>query len=532
MRSPAQMSIIQIDITNDCFNRCSNCSRFSGNHKKPFYMDYEIFKKACESLRTKPYPGMIGIIGGEPTLHPDFDRLIRYYDTVIPRHGYLAEDVNMPIKDIGKYHRMVWEKEKYLKRRGLWTSLGPGYAKNYELIRNVFEYQCINDHKSSIMHQASMITRKELGISDEKWIPIRDACWLQNNWSASITPKGAFFCEIAGALDMLLEGSGGWPIEAGWWKRQPSDFEDQLHWCELCSFCLKTPYSPSHDNIDTVSPEWNKRLEEIESTKKRIIFDTSKYYFDNYIMSTHKTEPYLKDSAPTKRINKDTSNYLNLNKIFMVIVCIGYADKLAQTLPYNKNEADGIVIVTDEEDIETQELCKKHNLDIILSKKKHLNGAFFNKGAMINEGIEFAKSKYKTSWILLIDADILLPIGFKERWIKMVLTPGTLYYVERIDVPINEIHRYIANPNRLKTIPIPDPHTNRNPWGYFQLFNLNAFALRGRKTYYSEEYLSAGYVDGEFIRLWHNDRRYFIKERVIHLPHGTYGTNWNGIVNK
>ena len=66
-----------------------------------------------------------------------------------------------------------------------------------------------------------MATRKELGIPDEKWIKLRDKCWIQNLWSASITPKGAFFCEVAAAMDMTLNGPGGWPIEPGWWKRKP-----------------------------------------------------------------------------------------------------------------------------------------------------------------------------------------------------------------------------------------------------------------------------------------------------------------------
>jgi hypothetical protein len=214
------------------------------------------------------------------------------------------------------------------------------------------------------------------------------------------------------------------------------------------------------------------------------------------------------------------------------MISIGCSDKLEQTLPYNKNEADGIVIVTEEEDIKTQEICNRYGIDIILSKKKHYNGAFFNKGAMLNEGILFAKDKYKTSWMLLSDADIILPIGFRDKWVKMILNPGTLYYAERVDIPMNEIHRYIVNPNKLKTIPISNPHINRNPRGYFQLFNLNAFALKGRESYYSEEYLSAGYVDEEFIRLWHKDRRYFLKERLIHLSHGNYESNWNGVINK
>ena len=46
-------------------------------------------------------------------------------------------------------------------------------------------------------------------IEDKKlmWKMI-DNCWIQKQWSASITPKGGFFCEVAASLDYLFEGPG------------------------------------------------------------------------------------------------------------------------------------------------------------------------------------------------------------------------------------------------------------------------------------------------------------------------------------
>ena len=96
---------------------------------------------------------------------------------------------------------------------------------------------------------------------------MRDNCWLQNEWSAGITPKGCFFCEVAGVLDMLLDGPGGWPIEPGWWKRTPDQFGDQLHWCELCGFALSTFTRDSAEEVDDMSPEWYERLKSIGSPK-------------------------------------------------------------------------------------------------------------------------------------------------------------------------------------------------------------------------------------------------------------------------
>ena len=34
MISPADMKIIQIEVTNSCIHHCSNCTRFCGLHEK------------------------------------------------------------------------------------------------------------------------------------------------------------------------------------------------------------------------------------------------------------------------------------------------------------------------------------------------------------------------------------------------------------------------------------------------------------------------------------------------------------------
>lgn len=76
MRSPADMKTIQIEITNVCLHSCSNCTRFCGHHQQPFFMDWLTFQRAVDSLQG--YEGIIGLMGGEHTLHPDFERMVLY----------------------------------------------------------------------------------------------------------------------------------------------------------------------------------------------------------------------------------------------------------------------------------------------------------------------------------------------------------------------------------------------------------------------------------------------------------------------
>lgn len=278
MRSPADMGTIQIDITNACNKKCSNCTRFCGNHEKVFFMNYETFKRAVESL--DGFDGIVGVIGGEPTLHPEFER---FADLLHEKFGAPSEGEGLlyPQKDfIHGIHQREFASEvirnypnggKYMKKHGagLWSNMSNTYQKHYEIIQDTFSVQYLNDHLNPSYHQPGLFSRKDIGIPDSEWFAMRDKCWIQNSWSATITPKGAFFCEVAGALDMLFDGPGGWKIEPGWWKRKPEDFGDQLHWCEICGFALegRTFTRDSQEEIDDVSPTVYEMLKKINSPK-------------------------------------------------------------------------------------------------------------------------------------------------------------------------------------------------------------------------------------------------------------------------
>ena len=275
MRSPANMTTIQIDITNACFHSCSNCTRFCGHHEKPFYMDFETFKRAVNSL--DEFQGKVGIIGGEPTLHPEFEKFIEYLrDRRVKDFPPLPFT---PIKDLENY-----SKKHFFPRNakvGLYSALGPKYYKYFELIYDTFHYQLINDHTNDCMHQALLMQRKELGIDDKTWQEKRDVCWIQNTWSAAITPKGAFFCEIAAGLDMLFNGPGGWEVTADWWKRTPEEFGDQPNWCEMCSAAIDVPLRFSYDGRDDVTPSMLEKLQKVNSPKilkgKYVVYNPQNY---------------------------------------------------------------------------------------------------------------------------------------------------------------------------------------------------------------------------------------------------------------
>lgn len=224
MRSPAFCETIQIELTSRCERACSNCTRFVG-HRATWDMPKEQIIQALDSL--KGYRGMVGCMGGEPTLSPNFE--------------FFCEEA------LKRFPR---------EKLGLWSAF-PESKKHYaELICRTFYHVFLNDHSRPDIYHAPLLVGAREAIEDEgvMWLKV-DQCWIQNSWSASINPNGAWFCEVAAALSLLFdEPATGWKVEPGWWKRIPKDFTAQMEqFCPRCGGSLSLPRRASQDGRDDIS---------------------------------------------------------------------------------------------------------------------------------------------------------------------------------------------------------------------------------------------------------------------------------------
>lgn len=430
MKTIMEKGKVNIDITNACIHSCSNCTRFCGHYKKPFFMNYETFKKAVDSL--DDFEGILFIIGGEPTLHPEFEHLIKYaenkrfpeykmYTGLKPLHHYIS--YREQCTSFGKYALNT--------RSGLnlATCLPENYYRHYELINDLFAHQLPNDHSIPSKHQPILISRKELNIPDDKWIELRDNCWLQNNWSATITPKGAFFCEVAASLDILFDGPGGWPIEKGWWKRTIEEYEDQLHWCEYCSMPVFDLGRYDNEGIDDISPYLyeklkicgNNNLKEknismvLISEDGQASLSCEEMYSDatNRYMSSYDNRFTLEKSAILPKSLTGIVFYNNNDDIEELFLFI---DKYIETF-------DEIFIIVDSNEV--QGIIKnKFNKDSIVLIKTEKT---YNKmGHALNKVITNAK---KQDWFVLLHTNTELLNDFRNRINKCVLNPGVLHKI-------------------------------------------------------------------------------------------------------
>lgn len=392
MRPIYKMKIIQIELTNACIHSCSNCTRFCGHHRKPFFMDYKTFVKAVDSM--DGFPGMVGIMGGEPTIHPQFEKFIKYYASVTDSARKYPNALN-PIRNFSQY--LIENDMQNIKcKRGLWSSLGKGYYKHYELIQETFPFQLINDHSHSGLHQTLLVTRKELGIPDDEWIKLRNNCWIQNYWSASITPKGCFFCEIAAALDMLFDGPGGWPIEKGWWKRRPEDFGEQLNWCELCSAVLNVPRVEAALETDVVSPVIYEKLKSIGSPKLEkggVKILSVEKCSGGKLSCDYSSEWYLPSGDNTKRVSS-TNRSLYPKKLDAVIIA-GKTE--AETHPSALHFDKTVCTMP----------ADRANLSCIL------DNAF--------KMLDF------NDWVVVFDSSVRLAEDFRRIILSWIFNPGVLY---------------------------------------------------------------------------------------------------------
>lgn len=225
-----------IELTNYCWKDCVYCSRFSRHIRKDqrYHMSLEQVELALKSL--KDWPNGIGIIGGEPTLHPKFKEVCD-----------LLLDYNKP--------------EKY----GLWTTGGKRFNDNVKKINQTFKKLiAYNEHnekqQNMCRHQPATLAINDLVKDEQVKQKLINNCWVQLNWCPSIGKKGAFFCEVAYAIDTILDGPGGYNIVPGWWQKQPKDFKDQVdRYCGHCGMAVPFTRQLLKDKRELIS-ESNYKL--------------------------------------------------------------------------------------------------------------------------------------------------------------------------------------------------------------------------------------------------------------------------------
>lgn len=292
MIRPSQSSNMLIDVTNACHLHCSNCTRLLDHAKQRFFMSVECFERAVIAVRDYPYANdphpqhglrrrkVIGIMGGEPLLHPDFPALVDIMLRHVPHvyHRGLWTSIDWPTRQHPKWGSMRVQVERLLGPHPTRNGRGPSN-------QHVCGYICWNLHDEAAKnsHQPMLVASRDAVPDPKRRANLIEQCWVNREWSPTITPKGFFFCEVAGAMDAVFNGPGGLPIEPDVWRgdltfttdtagvRQPvGKFADQVNrWCHQCGACLPMPGRRDVENRDDVSPSNLQSLIQVESPRVR-----------------------------------------------------------------------------------------------------------------------------------------------------------------------------------------------------------------------------------------------------------------------
>lgn len=221
-----------------------------------------------------------------------------------------------------------------------------------------------------------------------------------------------------------------------------------------------------------------------------------------------------------------------------VIVCKDYADFLEHTLPANVGVFDRLVVVTHPSDKATKTLCNRFGVDCVETEVFHEEGDKFNKARGINLGLSHLR--HDDSWLLQLDADVVLPDRFRQKLHQARLDKSCIYGADRLNVigadhwmankdnvfPQHQ-HRYLVHANSAFPIGARLLHQEYGycPIGYFQLWH----SSQGKN--YPIASGSAEHSDVVFAVQWPRHKRVLLPEIfVFHLESAPapMGANWKG----
>jgi hypothetical protein len=177
----------------------------------------------------------------------------------------------------------------------------------------------------------------------------------------------------------------------------------------------------------------------------------------------------------------------------------------------NRHLFERFIIVTAPYDIETQQICRNHEIELVVTERFWQDGAFFNKAAGLNEGIRHAA----TDLVCSVDADTILPPSMPKHVMRINDRQSLYGMARKIHLTYED---YVKD--RGETRATAPGYTI----GFCQLFWRSSAFFPGE---FDESYQTAAHYDIEFMSHWPAGRRRHLGDLVAnHL--GPRQINWFG----
>ncbi|WP_462146981.1 radical SAM protein [Pseudoalteromonas gelatinilytica] len=180
---PSQ-DLIEIDITYLCNLRCNNCNRSSAQAPEASHISLiDIQKFVAETINNKRHWRRIRILGGEPTLHPDFQAILTEL-LRLKQQGYA--DVIQVVSN----------------------GFGPKVQRALAQIPDGIELE----NSEKVGNTQPMFGPFNLAPKDSyfhTFSDFRHGCDIMHSCGIGLTPLGYYPCAVAGGIDRVtLAGRG------------------------------------------------------------------------------------------------------------------------------------------------------------------------------------------------------------------------------------------------------------------------------------------------------------------------------------
>jgi len=202
-----------------------------------------------------------------------------------------------------------------------------------------------------------------------------------------------------------------------------------------------------------------------------------------------------------------------IDKLSVIIVSVNYNDYLLVSLSNNIKYFEDITVVTSSDDLMCQKICDIFGVKCVITDRIYEDGASFNKGKAINDGI---KSIDNPDWILLLDADIVL-----TKKIDINTDIDILYTSDRYICKDYNTYKDWQG-GKIEIDKVGKYETNRG-LGFFHLFNINSSDIN-KELPFPESSNDASWSDLHFRDKFTKKSK--IDKSVIHL--GPTYKNWKG----
>lgn len=239
---------IEIDITYKCNLKCRNCNRSCSQAPSNEFLSIEIIRKfISESIMLNWKWELINILGGEPTLHPQFAQIIHEILTDYVDHFSPGTLIQVTSNGFGSF---VKDQLKHLPEH-------PSLLVDY----NSFK-------KSEIIPYFSAFNDAPIDQKEYNSTEYFKGCWVTAYCGIGLNQEGYFPCGVAGGIERIFKFNKG--------IKSLSEVDETIANLlkDYCPYCGNfTAYSDNKGNFIPrnekaplteviISPTWKEKYEE------------------------------------------------------------------------------------------------------------------------------------------------------------------------------------------------------------------------------------------------------------------------------